>query len=104
MTVNLVPNKAMQDCLAELVQGRKILHVVCEPTPNDIYNYNIKKAKNLGDNKISIICVNNNKAYESISKAARALGLDPGAISKCISNKQESTNGFRFIKTTKATK
>ncbi len=103
MIVKLKPNEDMQNALSELVQGRKILYVACEPSTLDVYNYNIKKAENLGERKIRILCVNNSLIYESIREAATALGLDPGAISRCvnINHKQKSTNGFRFRKTIK---
>ncbi len=99
MTVKLVPNEDMQNALSELVQGRKILYVVCEPSATDTYNHNIKKIENLGNHKIRILCENNSLIYESIKEAATALGLDPGAVSKCVNGKQRTTGGYSFRKT-----
>ena len=96
MTVKLIPNQDMQDCLNELVQGRKILYVICKPSQSDINKYNNKKAKNLGDNKKPIICISTGAVYDSIKQASIALGLDAGAISRCVSGKQKTTKGFAF--------
>ena len=96
MTVKLLPNQAMQDCLAELVQGRKILHVMCEPSQSDINKYNNKKAKNLGNHKKPILCTTTGAVYDSIKQASIALRLDAGAISRCVSGHQASTKGYSF--------
>ena len=96
MIVNLIPNKEMRELLQEFTKGRKVLHIACEPTPEDIRLHNKRKALNLGKNNIPVMCVTNRKPYKSIKEASIALGLDPGAISRCINSKQESTQGYKF--------
>jgi len=96
MTVKLIPNEAMQNCLMELVQNRTILHIECEASQMDILKYNSKRAKNFGKRDKAIVCLNNNIQYKSIRAASIDLGLDPGAISRLVSGKRLSTNGYKF--------
>ncbi len=98
MIVKLEPNQEMQECLASLVKNRKVLYIVCEPSQSDILKHNSKKASNLKQSKQAVMCINNKKRYESISEAAKALGLDPSGISKVINNKQSTVSGYSFYK------
>jgi histidinol phosphatase-like enzyme len=45
----------------------------------------------------SILCLNNNIIYPSVSKAALNLGLKQGDISNVLTNRQNSTKGYKFV-------
>jgi hypothetical protein len=45
----------------------------------------------------SIMCLNNNIIYESVSIAANELNLKQGDISNVLTNKQKTTKGYKFI-------
>ncbi len=96
MIVKLKPNKAMQDCLAELVQNRTIIHVECEASQMDVLKYNAQKAKNLKAYKRPIICISTGVKYDSIQRAAKDLGLSSSAISRCAKGFQHTTKGYKF--------
>ena len=92
----LVPNEEMQSQLEDIVGRRKVLYIICEPNRVDLLK--IKgQMKELGKKrKKPVVCITNGVTYPSISEASLALGLGVGAISKCASGKQHSTQGHTF--------
>jgi len=104
MNIKLIPNKAMQDCLAELVQNRTILHIECKASQMDVLKFNAQKAKNLKIYKRPVLCVSNGLSYNSIQEASKALGVQSGAVSRVCSGKQHTTRGMKFSYITKETK
>lgn len=58
---------------------------------------NIRKNKPQPNIRKSIMCLNNNVIYESVSIAAQILNLKQGDISNVLTNRQKSTKSYRFI-------
>jgi len=98
MNIKFVPDNDMKSQLFDIVGGRNIVYIVCEEN----YADKLKRRRKLSDiskRRIKmIVCENNGKTYPSIQDAAIELILDPGAISKCLAGKQESTKGYTFRK------
>ena len=46
--------------------------------------------------KKPVYCPTTDTTYPSIKQACIELILDPGAVSRCLSGKQKSTNGYTF--------
>jgi hypothetical protein len=57
----------------------------------------IRKNKPQPNIRKSIVCINNNTIYESVSIAAQKLNLKQGDISNVLTNRQKSTKGYKFI-------
>jgi len=94
--IKLVPNKAMKETLYEMMGNREVEYVICFENQEDETERQ-RKLKALSEKrKRPIKCVTNYKQYESIAEASRALGLDPGAISRVLKGKQKTTHGYVF--------
>ena len=98
--VKLIPNDDMQNQLLPIVGNRKVLHIICEVNQVDKLKIKGKMALIAKKRKVEVYCKTNNKTYPSIKQASIELILDAGAISRCISGKQESTNGYTFKRKT----
>ena len=57
----------------------------------------IRKNKSQPNIRKSIICLNNNTIYESVSIAAQVLNLKQSDISNVLTNRQKSTKDYKFI-------
>ena len=90
----------MKALLGELAQGREIIHVLCEANAKDMLAYNLKKTDNLQRRKTPVLCVSTGISYDSVGEASKATAVAPGAISRCINNKQKTANGLLFKKET----
>ncbi len=98
MNIKLTPTQEAQNQLHMIVDGRKVLYIMCEENSSDIAKRKAKIADRNKTKRTAVVCTNNSKRYESILEASIELNLDPGAISRCISNKQKTTKGFGFKK------
>ena len=98
--VKLIPNDDIQNQLQTLVGNRKVLYIICEPNHMDKLKINGRMTEVREKRKVEVYCKTNNKTYPSIKQASIELILDAGAISRCISGKQESTNGYTFKRKT----
>jgi len=96
MNINIEPTEEMILALSPYLNGRKIIHINCKMNKTDEY----KKIKHLIDNSKKrskpIVCITTQIEYQSIKEASKALGLDAGAISRCVNGKQKSTKGYIF--------
>ena len=45
------------------------------------------------DNKIKVICLENNKIFNSIKEAGNYYNIDPSGISKVLKGKQKTAGG-----------
>lgn len=61
---------------------------------NKLQSYPIKSKSGI---KKQILCLNNNKVYNSIKEASEDLNLNPKRISDVVNNKQSNTKGYKFI-------
>lgn len=52
--------------------------------------------KGLRTSNRPIICLNNNKVYDSATKAGRELNIDSSHISACCKGKRRTVKGMRF--------
>ena len=78
-----------------------MLHIVCKESRADIIK---RKNKTIRQNKVKIkpvYCPATDISYPSIQDVAISLRLDSGAISRCLSGKQNSTKGYTFEKVEK---
>ena len=86
----LVPTEPMY------VEGRKVIKILCEPTPTDILKEKSRLQNMSKNRKRPIKCITNNKTYNSITAASKDTGIDAGAISRICNKKQKSSNGLTF--------
>ncbi len=96
MNIEITPTQAMVEALNPYLEGRKIISIRCEMNNMDRYKRNMHLQKNSKKRKRSFECLNNHEVYQSIKDAAIELSLDPGAISRCLSGKQGTTQGYSF--------
>ena len=50
------------------------------------------------DNKIKVICLENNKIFNSIKEAGNYYNIDPSGISKVLKGKQKTAGGYTWEK------
>ena len=50
------------------------------------------------DNKIKVICLENNKIFNSIREAGNYYNIDPSGISKVLKGKQKTAGGYTWEK------
>ena len=50
------------------------------------------------DNKIKVICLENNKIFNSIKEAGNYYNIDPSGISKILKGKQKTAGGYTWEK------
>ena len=96
--VKLIPNDDIQNQLQTLVGNRKILYIICEVNQMDELKIKGKMAEIAKERRVRVYCPTNDTTYPSIKQAAIELILDPGAISKVVNGKQQSTGGYEFKK------
>lgn len=56
----------------------------------------LTRIKGLRTSNKPILCLDNNKVYDSITQAAKELGCDPSHISACCKGKRYRVKGLRF--------
>ena len=94
--VKIVPNDELQNQLSHLVGNRKVLYIICELNHMDELKIKGQMADAAKKRSKPLYCPTTDTTYTSIKQASIELILDPSAISRCLSGKQKSTNGYTF--------
>lgn len=106
-----MPLKAIQTS-ANKRRGKK-RPPMSESTKEKLRNYRlnkihtketIEKIKNNSSQKIKILCINNNKIYNSISEASAELKLFSSNIVDLLRGRRNTVKGYKFIKFNNETK
>lgn len=56
----------------------------------------LSRTKGLRTSNRPILCLNNNRIYDSAAMAGRELGIDPSHISSCCRGKRRTVKGYKF--------
>jgi len=94
--VKILPNSELKNHLYPMVGNRNVLYIICEPNQMDALKIKGKVTEQAKKRRVEVYCPTTDTTYPSIQQAAIELILDPGAISKCLAGKQESTKGYTF--------
>jgi FtsZ-interacting cell division protein YlmF len=78
--------------------------VLSKETKDKLRNYNLGKKqssetinKRVNKQKVKIICLNNNKKYDSIKEACEELNCSSASIIRVLKKEIENTKGYKFI-------
>ncbi len=80
-------------------QGRKVVHVKCIATEDDIREQNERLSNSLPDKQKKVIRIgpgHRQVEYKSIAEASLQTGSSKSAISKCCNGKQQTSYGYKF--------
>ncbi len=94
MRVKLIPNQAAKEQLQHLVEGRKIIHILCEENETDIKARRTKLKSYADKRNKQVKCLTNGKVYSSATKAAKELNVSKQSISKVCNGRMMSVKGY----------